>query len=131
MPSDIARREFDLITAPFHAAGRSTRLVLELKDGGIGYRSIAQVLFYKHVLCGRHWEALEVERLVFALVAAPPHPRRSDQGSACERDALEFARLLRPEYWPDEDIHLLTYPSLGLKRGDGTIHWSWAPSPAA
>ncbi len=130
--TDIAWREFDLITVPFQLDGKSCRLVMELKHGAIGYGSIGQVIFYKHVLAPRHEELLKADRLVFVLIAATPNPKRwSKQGKLengrLESDAEEFVKLFRCCYWPDPDIHALSYDQLGLSRSDDDQwHWSTA-----
>ena len=63
--TDIAWREFDLLSDVFSLFGQSTRMIFELKNGGIGYRSIGQVLFYKHVFAPRHSHFLAADRLIF------------------------------------------------------------------
>ncbi len=129
--TEIAWREFDLITVPFQLNGKSCRLVMELKHGAIGYGSIGQVIFYKHVLAPRHEELLAADRLVFVLIAAQPSPKRWSQkgrleGGRLESDAEEFVKLFRSQVWPDPDIHALSYDQLGLVWSEVEEQWRWS-----
>lgn len=72
--TDIAWREFDLITEAFEDRVRC-RLIVELKVAGIGYRSMAQVIFYKHVLAPRHITNLGAGRLKCGCSIARTRPR--------------------------------------------------------
>ena len=123
--TDVAWREFDLITAPFENGVTMSRIIIELKNGGLGYRSLAQVLLYKHVVVPRHRELLEAEHFVFVLLGARPNTRRWSGTGALESDAEAFASLLRAEYWPDPDVHALSYDDLGLHCSSKEDVWSW------
>ena len=121
--TDIAWREFDLLSDIFHLAEQSVRLVFELKNGGIGYRSIGQVLFYKHILAPRHIELLAATRLIFVVIGARPNPKRWFGKGNLESDAEEFLSLIKPEYWPDPDIHIFSYDQLGLHWDNADLRW--------
>jgi len=123
--TDVAWREFDLLTDVFQFSDYPTRLVIELKNGGIGYGSIGQVLFYKHVLAPRHYNRLGVTRLIFVVVGKHPNSKRWFGKGNLESDAEEFLKLLKPEYWPDPDIHVLSYNQLGLQYDITSATWNW------
>ena len=126
--TDIAWRELDLLSEPFSVDGEKSRLVVELKNGGLGYRSMAQVIFYKHVFLPRHLHHLEARRVVFVAIGSRPNPQRWNGRAAWESDADEFLALLKSEYWPDSNIHAFSYDQLGLAYSGVRGSWHWSQS---
>jgi len=126
--TDIAWREFDILSDPFHLSGQSVRLIFELKNGGVGYRSIAQVLFYKNVLAPKHSAFLAADRLIFIVIGARPNPKRWFGKGNLESDAEEFLKLIKPEYWPDPDTQVFSYDQLGLRYDGAACRWQWRTS---
>lgn len=124
--TDIAWREFDLITDGFELDEERCRLVIELKNGGIGYGSIGQVLFYKHVLAPRHADLLDASRFIFVVIGKQPNPKRWYGDGVLESDAVAFLDLLSERYWPDPDVHAFSYPQLGLSWSERKQAWSWS-----
>ena len=123
--TDIAWRELDLVTDRFKMGEEWCRLVVELKNGGIGYRSIGQVLFYKHVMVPRHPEILGANRFIFAIIGKQPNPKRWYGDGVLESDAVAFLELFSERYWPDPDVHVFSYRDLGLN-WSSIEGWSWS-----
>lgn len=123
--TEIAWRELDLITDRFRAAGAWSRLVIELKNGGLGYGSMGQVMFYKHVLAPRHSTRLDASRFIFVVIGSRPNPKRWFGQGVLESDAVEFLKFLSPDYWPDPDVHAYSYDQLGLSWVAEDRTWSW------
>ncbi len=123
--TNIAWREFDLLSDVFPLFGQSIRLVFELKNGGIGYRSITQVLFYKHVFASKHSHFLAADRLIFIIIGDHPNRKRWSGKGNLESDAEEFLKLIKPDYYPDPDIHVLSYTQLGLQYDNAMSKWQW------
>lgn len=91
--TEIAWREFDLITDVFLVDNCRLRMVFELKHGSIGYRSIAQVLFYKNIFIPKHKTFLQAERFIFIVVESHPSPKKWYRDSNMESDAVDFLSL--------------------------------------
>ena len=123
--SDIAWREFDLVTDRFKMKEEWCRLIVELKNGGIGYGSIGQVIFYKHVLVPRHEELLDASRFIFAVIGKQPNPKRWYGDGVLESDAVAFLELFSKRYWPDSDVHAFSYQDLGLAWSESEQEWTW------
>jgi len=124
-PTDIAWRELDLITNRFKSEGEWCRLIVELKNGAIGYGSIGQVMFYKHVLVPRHATLLDASRFIFAVIGEHPNPKRWYGNGVLESDAVAFLELFSGRYWPDPDVHAFSYQQLGLSWSGSVQAWSW------
>lgn len=124
--TDIAWREFDLVTDRFKMEEEWCRLIVELKNGAIGYGSIGQVIFYKHVLVPRHAELLNASRFIFAVIGKQPNPKQWYGDGVLESDAVAFLELFSKQYWPDSDVHAFSYQDLGLAWSGGEQEWSWS-----
>lgn len=123
--TDIAWRELDLLSGRFELGDESCRLIVELKNGGIGYGSIGQVMFYKHVLVPRHLKLLGASRFIFAVIGEHPNPKRWYGDGVLESDAVAFLDLFAASYWPDPDVHAFSYRELGLAWSGSQQAWSW------
>lgn len=126
--TDIAWRELDLVTEQFLCDGVQCRLVVELKNGALGYGSMGQVMFYKHVLLPRHLDRLQTDRVVFAAIGDRPNPKRWYGEAAWESDADAFLALFKTDFWPDPDIHGFSYEQLGLTYSVVDRCWYWRVS---
>ena len=124
--TDIAWREFDLITDRFETNEEWCRLIVELKNGGLGYRSMSQVIFYKHALVPRHTNFFDASRFIFVAIGKQPNPKRWHGDGVLESDAVAFLELLSERCWPDPDVYAFSYQQLGLLWSANEQAWSWS-----
>jgi len=86
---------------------------------------MAQVMFYKHVFAPKHYERLNVENLIFIVIGDCPNPKRWFGSGNLESDAEAFLDLFKTQYWPDPNIHIISYSQLGFSYDQNDAQWQY------